>query len=69
MARTAKKEFKFQIKPMIDIMGVEEVLDQVGDDRCIDRLVTDQKRKKKVLAKLLDNLSEAERAELKRNLE
>lgn len=57
MARTAKKVFKINIKPLIEITGI------------IDELVSDPKFRKKSLAKLIKDMSPAERAELKRNLE
>jgi hypothetical protein len=70
MARTAKKkEFKIHIKPLIELMGMEEFIKQAGKDEVFAGLCSDPKEKKRFLAKLLKDFSEKEIAELKRNLE
>ena len=78
MAKTRDKGPVFHLKPFIDWVGMKEVVDQVGLKRVIDevgidqvigQLAKDHKAKKKILARLLDGLSPAERAELKRRLE
>ena len=64
MARTAGHPFKLNMPAIIEVFGLEEVVKQVGMDRVIEQV-----RKQKGLAKLVRQLSPAERIELKRHLE
>jgi hypothetical protein len=64
MARTAKGP-KFHLKPLVELMGYKEPIEQLDSDRVIDQLVMDEKKKKKILARLRKHLSPAERAEWK----
>jgi hypothetical protein len=69
MARTSRKGPQFHLKPLTDLMGLKEVLDQLGREQVIGELFTDQKQKKKVIAEMLQYLSDEERADLRRKLE
>jgi hypothetical protein len=69
MARTSRKGPKFHLKPLADLMGLKEVILQLGEKELIAQLLADQKGKKKVIAEVLQHLSQAERAELRRQLE
>jgi hypothetical protein len=68
MAKTAGREPKFRLKPLVEWMGYKEAIEQLDSDRVIEQLVMDEKKKRKILARLGKNLSPAKRAELIRLL-
>jgi hypothetical protein len=60
MARTSKKGPKFHMKPLVELFGMEQIVDQ---------LAKDPENRKRVLAQLLTHLSKSERTELAKKLE
>lgn len=78
MARKAGKRFKFDIRPVIDFLGLAEFIRQVGQERMLKavaaRIVKDKKTLNRVieritLERIVANLSPAKRRELKRLLQ
>jgi hypothetical protein len=77
MARTAGKDLKIDLRPMIKSLGLEFVLEQAGPERVVEQLGPDRVikllGKKELIRRIgveefLANLSAAERRELKRRL-
>jgi hypothetical protein len=69
MARTAGKKPLFDIRPAIDSLGLDFVLEQVGIDRVIQQVGKKELIRRIGLDDLLASLSPAERRELKRRLQ
>jgi hypothetical protein len=69
MAKTAKREFKIDLNPAIELMGMEEVIRQVGLERVIEHCGPEKVIKQIGLDRLLASLTPAERRELKRRLQ
>jgi hypothetical protein len=69
MARAKGKEPRFHLKPLIDWVGLKGVINEVGVKPVVDELLRDRAGKKLLVSTLLEQLSRAERAELKRQLE
>jgi hypothetical protein len=78
MARASRREFTIDLRPAIDELGleyviqqigIEQVVEQIGMDRLIDQINAKKATRRRVLDRLLDTLSTAERRELKRRLE
>ena len=68
MARASQRGPKFQLRPLADWVGLGELINQFGQKELIENLLADQKSRKKVIAELLESLSEAEREQFKRRL-
>ena len=68
MARTSAKGPKFHLKPLVDLMGMKEAIDQMGVNEVIAHLVSDAKEKKKLMLALIKEMNTAEREEMKRRL-
>ncbi len=68
MAKTARNGPKFQIKPLVEFMGMQETITQIGEDQVLDHFASDPKRMKKALAFFLNRLSNSEREEIRRKL-
>ena len=69
MARTAKRELKFDLPPAIESLGLRTVLEQVGVDRVIEAMDKKEVIRRIGLDDFLANLSPAQRQELKRRLQ
>jgi hypothetical protein len=69
MAKAAGKGLKFQFKPLVDLVGVKELVDQVGLERVLAEVMSDKGSKRRLLSHLLDSLSATDRAELKQRLD
>jgi hypothetical protein len=78
MARAARKGLTIDIRPAIEMLGLDKVIDQVGIDRVIEQAGIDrviaQIGDKQVIKRIgidrwLANLSPAERREVKRRLQ
>jgi hypothetical protein len=78
MVRTKNQAFKFHVEPLIELMGMEELINQLGLKRVIDEVgvkrVIDEVGVKRVIDEiglddLLQNLTAAQRRELKRKLQ
>jgi hypothetical protein len=69
MARTAKRELKFDLRPAIESLGLRTVLEQVGVDRVIEALGKKEVIRRIGVDDILANLSPAERQALKRRLQ
>jgi len=77
MARTTRREFRIDLRPAIENLGLMRVIEQVGVERVIrevgpDRVI-EQLGEKEIVRRIgidrfLANLSAAERRELKRRL-
>jgi hypothetical protein len=68
MARASNKGPKLRIKPLIDFMGIKEAIDQIGRKDVLELFASDPKTLKETASFLMSRLSEAERAELLRQL-
>jgi hypothetical protein len=78
MARTMRKRLDFDIRPAVESLGLDRVIDQVGIDRVIDQVgidrVIEQIGEKELIKRIgldrfLSSLSPKERRELKRRLQ
>jgi hypothetical protein len=78
MARAARKGLNIDIRPAVEILGLDKVIEQAGIDRVIaqvgiDRMIAELGEKEVIkrigLERWLANLSPAERRELKRRLQ
>ena len=69
MARSTKRGPVFHLMPLVEAIGWDEALKQLGTDRIMDELISDRKNRKKILAKLITNLTPAERADLKQEFD
>lgn len=68
MARTSSKGPKFHLKPLVDLIGMDEAIDQLGANELIACLASRAKQKKKLVTALLSEMTQEERAEIKRQL-
>jgi len=69
MAKNKREKFELDIRPSVEFLGLEKVIDQIGKKRVLDQI-----GKKRVLEELdvddiLANLSPAKRRELQRRLQ
>lgn len=64
MARSTKKGPAFHLLPLVDVIGWEEAIRQLGKDCLIDKLASDPKNKKKTLSRFLSHFSDAELEEM-----
>ena len=69
MARTARKGLKIDLRPAIETLGLDFVIEQIGRDRLIEALGEKDVIKHIGLERILANLSPAERRELQRRLQ
>jgi hypothetical protein len=77
VARTARKGLQIDLRPAIEVLGLEYVLNQVGIDWVLEQIgierVLEQVGEKEIVKRIgvdrfLANLSAADRRELKRRL-
>lgn len=68
MARTTKKGPTFHLMPLVEVIGWKEAIHQLGRDRLIDQLATDDNERRKALYRLLGHLSDSEKNELAEQL-
>jgi hypothetical protein len=64
MARTTKKGPIFHLMPLVDVIGWDEAIRQLGKERLVDELITDDTAKRHIIKKLAGRLSPAELNEL-----
>ena len=78
MARNKREKFELDIRPSVEFLGLDKVIEQIGEKQVIEQIgekrVIDQIGKKKVLEQLdvddiLANLPPAKRRELQRRLQ
>jgi hypothetical protein len=73
MARISKKGPQFHLKPLADLMGMKEVISQLGLKKIIAeagvKKIIDEVGVEKVISEMLSQMSEAERADLRRRLD
>ena len=68
MARTARRELKIDLRPVIEYVGLKRAIEQIGLERVIEQVGEKEIIKQIGIDGLLANLSAAERRELKRRL-
>jgi hypothetical protein len=78
MARTSKREFKFHLEPLVELVGLEEVLRQLGPERVVEQLGSERVLELVGINKLIEEkgldwwltkLTPAQRRELKRRFQ
>ncbi|HEV3261114.1 MAG TPA: hypothetical protein VG013_29955 [Gemmataceae bacterium] len=69
MARAAGKPLNIDLRPPIEMLGLDRVIEQVGIDRLIEQCGEREVIKRIGLDRWLANLTSAERRELKRRLQ
>lgn len=64
MARNTKKGPTFHLLPLVDVIGWDEAIRQLGEDRIVDQLASNETNKRKTLSRFLEHFSRAELEEL-----
>jgi Mg/Co/Ni transporter MgtE len=65
MARSSKRGPVFHVMPLVEVIGWDETIRQLGTDNIMQHLLADNKSRKKIVAQFLSQLTPEERAELR----